>query len=545
MIPSGFQGMGYPVDDHKRGMFAEPDQSPMAKRLAVENPEYQAAFKMFDRDNSGSIDIMELSGALAAVKQSVEQGTARTMFATPFNASTVLFLAAKYGISAYGQPLLFQQFAEMLQYLEGIKQIFQQIDIHHTGDLDVSELSRALSLSGFNVTGAVGGSDCLSQEVARQIGQAYDADGNGVLTFDEFVQMRCEWDTYISVWNTHVAPGANRIEPAQLLAVMTDIKNSLEPIGIMAQNPAITGMAGFNVAGFSGLVFNSMFQAQKQFSQRTCEMLIIRFGCNSIRLTWEQFCMLMEFLKQQKKIFSQFDLDRSGKLHLQELHNAFNVSGIPMPPEAVMQIGRRYDADNSGAIEFDEFLQMMAEWTQVSMQQGQFANFAQQRASAYDLQTLFPAITMWYHTVNGTIPAVRAFSLNVCRALVAMYGTALPGEPFATGVTYQEYLLLMQRVKLAAMEFANADILHDGSISAAELQIAMRRCGSSLPDVAIQGLLASHDFDRDGRISFDEFLQMLMDAELINTRIQNFAVPGVDASRLFQLMYSMPRTVFR
>lgn len=537
------------ADDHRKGMFSAPD--PQAAALALGNVEYQAAFQMFDKDGSQSIDLVELSQALQAVKQSVEGGTRRQTFPSTFNPNTVLFLAAKFGSSygggLVGQSLSFPQFAPMLQYLEGLKQIFSQIDTDNTGDLDVSELSRALNYSGFNVTpGLSGGNDSLSMQVAQKIGQAYDADGNGVLSFDEFTQLRCEWDVYITAWNQHVLPGSNQMEPGQILAVLEDIKKSLEPVGMMAMNPGgLANLAGFNGAAFNGLYFNSMFTVQRPFLVRTCEMLIIRFGNGNITLTFEQFCMLMEFLKQQKKIFMQFDLDRSGSLGLAELVNAFNASGIPLPAEQVQQIGQRYDQDNSGEIEFDEFLQMMAEWSQVSSAQSQFANFAQERATAFDLQKLFPSITMFYRTINGAIPTMRPFSLSTCRTLVAMFGTPQPGEPFAQGVTYPQFLMLMQRVKQVACQFAEADFTHDGTISGQELKVAMRRSGSMLPDVAIMGMLASHDVNHDGRLAFDEFLQMLLDAELFHSRIMSLPSTGLDAGGLYQLLYSMPRTLYR
>merc|ERR1719174_2022430 len=116
---------------------------------------------------------------------------------------------------------------------------------------------------------------------------------------------------------------------------------------------------------------------------------------------------------------------------------------------------------------------------------------------------------------------VRSFSFNVCQTLVSMYGTPQPGEAFASSVSFQEFLLLMQRVKDAAVQFSIADLTHDGSISAAELAVAMRQSGQNLPDIAIQGMLVSHDYDRDGRIAFDEFLQMLLEAEMFHMRMRS------------------------
>merc|ERR1712130_434563 len=104
-------------------------------------------------------------------------------------------------------------------------------------------------------------------------------------------------------------------------------------------------------------------------------MLIIRFGGGNFCISFEQFCLMMEFLKEQKKCFLEVDADNSGSVDLNELTHAFLASGIPLPPQTVQQIGLRYDQDNSGSIEFDEFLQMMIEWTQVASFQNHFSTF--------------------------------------------------------------------------------------------------------------------------------------------------------------------------
>merc|ERR1719356_2340561 len=111
-----------------------------------------------------------------------------------------------------------------------------------------------------------------------------------------------------------------------------------------------------------------------------------------------------------------------------------------MPPQQVLAIGQRYDQDNSGSLEFDEFLQMMVEWTQIGGFQAQFAQFGQQRAGARELQQVFGGITIFYQTIGGAVPTIRPFSLNTCRTLIAMFGSALPGEGFASTVTYEEWL---------------------------------------------------------------------------------------------------------
>jgi len=344
----------------KRGMFEEPDM--LAKRQCIRNPEYQAAFQMFDRDLSGTIDLQELNSALQAVKSVVESGTQQAMFQAPFNANAVLWLAAKYAGQGGGQIRL-QEFCEMLQYLESVKTIFGQIDTDRTGDISVAELSRALKLSGFNVTGAMdGGDSALSLAVANKIGQAYDADKNGVLTFDEFVQLRLEWDSYLDAWSNNVPQGANAISPQQLMTIMESIKKSLDLLSDLAMHPAAVGLTGFDARGFLGpMIYNNMFQVPRPFLVTTAEALIRKFSGGGLMLSFEQFCLLMEFLKEQKKKFCAVDQDRSGNISVQELGSAFAQSGLPLPLPQLVAVASRYDQDQSGTLEFDEFVQMMTE----------------------------------------------------------------------------------------------------------------------------------------------------------------------------------------
>jgi len=343
----------------KRGMFADTD--PTIKRSCTANPEYMAAFRNFDTNRNGNIEISELNAALQAVKQSVEKDSKAQFFPQPFNANTVLWLAARFA-QVGGAVIGFQQFAEMMLYLEGLKEIFSQIDTDRTGDINVSELSRALYLSGFFVTGIPGGGDPLSLMVAERIGRAYDADRNGVLTFDEFVQLRLEWDCYLDAWAVHVPSGANAITPVELLRVLDAVKDSLEPVSALALNPALSALSGFNASAvLTALLYSSMFKVKRPFQQKTAELLITRFSGGGTTLNFEQFCMLMEFLKEQKSKFAHVDVNKTGTIDLQELADAFSASGLPMPLESLISLGRRYDQDNSGALEFDEFLQMMAE----------------------------------------------------------------------------------------------------------------------------------------------------------------------------------------
>eukprot|EP00746_Dinoflagellata_sp_MGD_P079768 gnl/MRDRNA2_/MRDRNA2_31919_c0_seq1.p1 gnl/MRDRNA2_/MRDRNA2_31919_c0~~gnl/MRDRNA2_/MRDRNA2_31919_c0_seq1.p1 ORF type:complete len:562 (-),score=106.72 gnl/MRDRNA2_/MRDRNA2_31919_c0_seq1:28-1650(-) len=539
---AGYPALGSP-GSRKRGMFSAPDAQ--SKRLAGLNPTYQQAFNTFDADRSGTIDINELAQCLSTIKQNVETGTAKQMmFPEQFSPYTIMWLVGQFG----GSVIQFDQFAQMMQYIECVKEIFKKIDTDNTGDLDVSELSRALQESGFNVTGS-GVGDPLSLSVAKQIGEAYDADGNGKLGFDEFLQLRFEWDNYLDAWEANTAPGSTHIAPQQTVACLEAIKKSMEPIASIAMNPILQQMNGFNAASYlGGLYYTSMFTKSHAFNPRTAEMLIMRFGAGNLYISFEQFCMMMEFLKAQKKKFKVIDTDGTGSLDVNELSNAFHANGIPLPPAAVVEIGKQYDQDNSGAIEFDEFLQMMIEWTQVSALQSQFGGYVGQKATPNELQQALGGILVFYTTVNGSIPSCRPFSLSTCRFLVSMFGSCLPGEHFPSGLTYPEFLACMQHVKMAAFKFSQSDLDQSGSISAAELQVALAKAGSPLPPNMVLRLMACYDYDRSGRIEFDEFLQMLLESQLLSRTLssqpQLASIPGVQEV-IYHAIYSMPRFLHR
>eukprot|EP00439_Symbiodinium_sp_Y106_P072211 s138_g13.t1 len=145
-----------------------------------------------------------------------ESGTQQAMFQAPFNANAVLWLAAKYAGQGGGQIRLQEFCASRL----------------------LSDQEVWLFVCGIGGSGA---NQALLHEVANKIGQAYDADKNGVLTFDEFVQLRLdpwrfavpalmaiqdmsEWDSYLDAWSNNVPQGANAISPQQLMTIMESIK---------------------------------------------------------------------------------------------------------------------------------------------------------------------------------------------------------------------------------------------------------------------------------------------------------------------------------
>mmetsp|Transcript_99379 Transcript_99379/g.155392 ORF Transcript_99379/g.155392 Transcript_99379/m.155392 type:complete len:521 (-) Transcript_99379:36-1598(-) len=514
---------GYPADA----------ESPVMKAQRLANPDYQRAFLQYDTDKSGTIDFFELRNCLQMVQDQVEASTTAAFVRHAFSDATELALFGRFGA---GQACLnFDQFSALCQYVESVKNVFKGVDLDNSGTLNsVVELGRALTASSFAWTDP-SGQDPLIGQVAEEIGKTYDGDGNGVLSFDEFLRLRLEWDPCVAAWNRGVGLfGGKQITPQQTLQVLDDAKRQLEPFSQLASLPFLSQLSN----GFNSTSFFSSILFPKKFSERTCESLIIRFGNGSPFLLFEHFCMMLNFVKAEQNIFGDIDNNKNGSLDYAELAAAFAKVGLPLHQDQF----NWYDQDNSGSIGFDEFLQIKIEMAPMLGVQNQFTA---QGLTARELQELLTRnnIRFIWTFSNGVIPVIKPFSLRTCRLLVATYGTARPGERFPTVVNFSQCILMLHDVKLAKMNFQQYDTGNDGALSMAEFQNAMMLAAGSLPPGAIDLMLFSYDADGTGELEFDAFLAMLLECKMFQQRFSQLGatLPGLDASALFQMVYSMPR----
>lgn len=336
-----------PVPLNKRRLSDRPDSH--AKKQATTNAQYLDAFVRHDRDKNSYIDMAELNLVLQEVQQEVEKsqlsacGDDKWLVACkdvpkrPFNQTTLTLLAGNYvhggGRSVLagqsvpeGARISFQQFCEMAQYLECLRDIFCQIDGWQNGCISISKLCDAFfpkkTIPGtpFEQGYFPGGRDAIVR--------AYDEDGNGVITFDEFVQMRLEWDYYKDAWGCNKSHFANGITSHELVDVLKFIKQRLD--FVPDHNP------------------------WRILTLSTATELVRTFGSGNGILDQEQFCRTMEWLKGQRKKFTNADKNNSGRLDRQE----FFDSNPTMPQQDLHKLFNSYDKDKSGQIEFDEFLQM-------------------------------------------------------------------------------------------------------------------------------------------------------------------------------------------
>ena len=80
-------------------------------------------------------------------------------------------------------------------------------------------------------------------------------------------------------------------------------------------------------------------------------------------------------------------------------------------------------------------------------------------------------------------------------------------------VSFEEFVLMMLKAQDPSSEILEAfrafDTDGNGFIEATELQEAMKRGGASISDEEAKTMIAQADLDKDGRISFPEFQEML------------------------------------
>jgi len=88
-----------------------------------------------------------------------------------------------------------------------------------------------------------------------------------------------------------------------------------------------------------------MYSVPRPLLEFTVVKLTPKFGCGSVVLNVERFCMMIEWPKKQMKKFVAPHVDCSGTISVQELNTAFAKSGMPLPNGELMATAGRYGLD--------------------------------------------------------------------------------------------------------------------------------------------------------------------------------------------------------
>lgn len=71
-------------------------------------------------------------------------------------------------------------------------------------------------------------------------------------------------------------------------------------------------------------------------------------------------------MKKLKDMFKVLDKDGSGTLSIIELNNGYDSLGLPLPA-GIVELVKKLDTDDSGSIDYFEFLKGSEEWTKILM----------------------------------------------------------------------------------------------------------------------------------------------------------------------------------
>ena len=74
-----------------------------------------------------------------------------------------------------------------------------------------------------------------------------------------------------------------------------------------------------------------------------------------------RFCYLWDYLTKWKASFDGFDADKSGNINFKEAYTALGAFGYRLSEPIMQLMFYSYDADRTGVLGFDEFVQMNAE----------------------------------------------------------------------------------------------------------------------------------------------------------------------------------------
>lgn len=100
----------------------------------------------------------------------------------------------------------------------------------------------------------------------------------------------------------------------------------------------------------------------REFSDKTARMLIRIFDADrSGSIGYQEFCYLWDYLTKWKAAFDHHDQDRSGTISFNEAYKALSNFGYRLSEPIMQLMFYSYDADRTGALGFDEFVQMNSE----------------------------------------------------------------------------------------------------------------------------------------------------------------------------------------
>lgn len=242
-----------------------------------------------------------------------------------------------------------------------------------------------------------------------------------------------------------------------------------------------------------------------------------------------------------KLLFRQFDVSGDGAISSSEMMGLFHSVGLALKPYQVDQLIKEFDVDQSGEVEFEEFLVMMVKLmnkrvradcidyhqylTQDKIQHYE-AQFLQSDTSGtgnigrLDLGGMFtrlgvPLNAKQLDSIIAEVDKDGSGSIDFdefCSMMVKLTGVR-------KRISMREYVDPEEIVRYRQV-FDHYDVSGDGSISVKELDSLLRKMGVVLTKSQVDALLHKYDADGSGEVDFQEFGAIMIDLKKLRRRFK-------------------------
>jgi len=235
-----------------------------------------------------------------------------------------------------------------------------------------------------------------------------------------------------------------------------------------------------------------------------------------------------------RKVFEQYDEDRSGSLTTEELEEVLKSFGVTPFRATIAYAISIVDEDESGTIDFKEFIHLLTVYRQtegftkneVTKLYYVFDKFANP-PKGVSLYKEIPADMLRESLMHMFGPQAMGLATKLANQVLATMEAAKAkkdakrkregmavDEEQSTGMTFREFLVWARRLREAEVseyrrEFELADADNSGQLQADEMTVILKRLGYTPLKVTINHLMETYDTNQDGNLDFDDFITMM------------------------------------
>jgi len=484
------------------------------------------AFKKFDLDGDGSIDINELKMVLSYWTLDIsDQQASALMRRLDADGSGKLdyqefidqlldpgqtTISFNNGTADSADRALKNKIAASFKSLQ---KAFLHYDPDHNGQIDLEELRKAAAHAGVN----------LSEMEAARLMKLYDADGNGSISAEEFIS-RLGNDMYAADSGalSGLAQKGRRNKPlhkSKMQSMTTQqllniIRRKLQSSTTGGANQARKAFKQFDRDG-SGTIDSRELKMVCGFwgmditEQQANDLMASLDDDGNMELDYAEFIEHMldqgatglvgvgatakdadialrnkvaQSFKSLQKAFLNYDVDHNGQIDEAELRKAAAHAGVNLSKMEVKKLMMMYDSDGDGNISAEEFMTRVGN-DMYAADKGGLSNLEPQGRGRGGRGNVATTVTQRMGTQQ---------LLGVIRKIL---------QSKTTGGASQ-----------ARKAFQKIDIDNNGKIDAAELQTVLAMWNLEISQEQANALMEFLDGDGSGVLDYAEFVDHMMDA---------------------------------